>query len=191
MTLQRQGVDLAGVRLLLLDFDGVLTDNRVWISDDGRESVACTRADGIGLSRLRRLGIPCAIVSTETNPVVGHRARKLGLAFRQAVEDKGVVVRDLAAEHGVPLAQVAFMGNDVNDLPAFAEVGLRLCPADAHPRIRGLADLVTTLPGGQGCVREVCDLIADAIEATATAPQAAPGPSPQAATTPTPQAATA
>lgn len=150
------------VALLVLDFDGVLTDNRVHVDEHGTESVVCDRGDGWGVARLRESGVRVAILSTERNGVVGARAAKLGVECVQDCADKATAVRELAARHGVALADVAFVGNDVNDLPALAEVGFPIAVADARPEVVRVAVACTTRPGGAGAVREVCDWITTA-----------------------------
>ena len=153
---------LRTVRLVVFDFDGVFTDNSVFVFEDGREAVRCTRADGLGIDNLRRLGIPMCIVSTETNPVVSARAKKLKLPCLQAIENKRVAVEQLAREHNIALGDMAFLGNDINDRPALELVGLPVVVADAHPDVKPLARYVTQRPGGHGAVREFCDLLAAA-----------------------------
>jgi 3-deoxy-D-manno-octulosonate 8-phosphate phosphatase (KDO 8-P phosphatase) len=153
---------IQSLRLLLFDFDGVFTDNLVYVAQDGTEMVRCTRADGLGLQKVKRLGIEMAVVSTEANPVVGARCRKLGLRFAQGVEDKRDALNALCEEAGVSFAEVAFVGNDINDLPCLTAVGLPIVVADAHPEVLKFAKYQTRAPGGHGAVREVCDLIADA-----------------------------
>jgi 3-deoxy-D-manno-octulosonate 8-phosphate phosphatase (KDO 8-P phosphatase) len=150
---------LAGVRLLVLDFDGVLTDNTVTVTSEGIESVTCWRGDGIGLAALRRAGVDAFVLSTETDPVVGVRCRKLGIDHAQGVADKGAALVDLLAARGLTAEQVAYVGNDVNDLGCLEQVGLPIVVADAHEDVLPAAALVTRLPGGRGAVREVCDLI--------------------------------
>ena len=140
---------------IFFDFDGVLTDNRVWVFEDGREAVTCTRADGLGFAMLRETGFKCAIVSTETNPVVGRRAEKLRLRVLQGVVDKGLTIREFCRSEGLDLARTAFVGNDLNDLPAFAVVGRKLCPSDAAPEVRRTCDRVLRSRGGEGVVREI------------------------------------
>ena len=147
------------VRLLVLDFDGVLTDNRVWVDRTGNESVAAHRGDGWGLARLRQLGVEVVVLSTETDPVVTARARKLGLPVVQGAADKGAALRGLLAERNLDPAQVVYLGNDVNDLPCFPLVGCAIVVADAHPAAAAEADLVLRLAGGRGAVRELCDLL--------------------------------
>ena len=145
---------------IFFDFDGVLTDNRVWVFDDGREAVVCTRADGLGFGLLRERGVRCAIISTEKNPVVGHRARKLGLPVLQGVQDKGKVVQQFCQRRKINPRHTAFVGNDLNDLPALRVVGYRLCPRDAAPEIRELCDHVLRTRGGEGVVREIASRFA-------------------------------
>lgn len=140
---------------LFFDFDGVLTDNRVWVFEDGREAVACTRADGLGFSLLRAAGVRCMIISTETNPVVTQRARKLRLEVLQGVKDKGMALRVFCRRRKIDPLQAGFVGNDINDLPAFAVVGHRFCPSDAAPDVRRICDHVLKRRGGEGVVREL------------------------------------
>ncbi|HEY58276.1 MAG TPA: N-acylneuraminate cytidylyltransferase [Anaerolineae bacterium] len=147
------------VRLLVLDFDGTLTDNRVWVDETGREMVAAHRGDGMGIALIRRAGVEVVILSTERNPVVAARARKLGVPVFQGVEDKPTVLRRLLAERGVPAEQVVYVGNDVNDVPCFPLVGFAAVPADAHLKAKRAADEVLRQRGGRGAVREICDRI--------------------------------
>jgi 3-deoxy-D-manno-octulosonate 8-phosphate phosphatase (KDO 8-P phosphatase) len=154
---------LRQVQLVAFDFDGVMTDNRVYVNERGEESVACSRFDGLGLSRLRALAIPTCIVSTEVNPVVARRAEKLKTDVTQGVEDKVAAVAAYAARHGATLARTVFVGNDINDLPVLRAVGIPIVVADAHPSVRGAAAYVTERAGGQGAVREICDMIAEIV----------------------------
>jgi YrbI family 3-deoxy-D-manno-octulosonate 8-phosphate phosphatase len=151
--------ELADIRLVVFDFDGVFTDNRVWTSESGAESVAGSRSDGLGLRRLDEVGVAYMIVSTETNPVVAARAAKLRVDCVQGVDDKLFVVRAEAAVRGATLQEVAYVGNDINDAACLAAVGLPVVPADAWPEVVPLAQWVLSRPGGHGCVREVCDAI--------------------------------
>ena len=150
---------VGNVRLVVTDFDGVMTDSRVLVFDDGREAVVCTRADGLGCDMLREAGIAVLIMSTERNPVVTARATKLGVDVIQGCPDKGAAVRDLLASRGLGPDELLYIGNDVNDLPAFAEVAITVAPSDAHPSVRGRATIVTAARGGDGVLREVADLL--------------------------------
>jgi YrbI family 3-deoxy-D-manno-octulosonate 8-phosphate phosphatase len=137
----------------------VFTDNAVWVDGEGGESVRCSRADGFGLRRLEEVGVEALIVSTETAPVVGARARKLGIECIQGVDEKLPVLREQAASRGIGLELTAYVGNDVNDAACLEAVGLPVVPADAWPEARELADWVLTRNGGEGCVREFCDAV--------------------------------
>jgi len=146
------------IRLVAFDFDGVFTDNMVYVSQDGTEAVRCCRSDGIGLQKLNKLGIDTVIISTEANPVVSARARKLKIRCLQGCQDKRAVLEDIAHEKGVTLAEVAFVGNDINDLPCLECVGLPIAVQDAYQEILPAAVYQTQRPGGHGAVREICDL---------------------------------
>ncbi len=150
---------LARVRLVVFDFDGVFTDNRVWVNERGEEMLAFSRSDGLGLRRLDEVGVRYLIISAEPNPIIAARARKLRADFVQAVEDKLPVLRERADELGVPLEDIAYVGNDVNDAGCLRAVGLPVVPADAWPEVVPLAQLVLSRPGGAGCVREFCDAV--------------------------------
>jgi len=153
---------LASIRLVAFDFDGVFTDNTVYISQDGIESVRCWRSDGLGLSKLSDIGVQSVIVSTETNPVVTVRAEKLKLTCKQGVEDKAAEILTICQELQIDPQQTMFVGNDINDINAFKSVGVPVAVADAYPEINPHVVYHTKKPGGFGAVREVCDLIVDA-----------------------------
>jgi YrbI family 3-deoxy-D-manno-octulosonate 8-phosphate phosphatase len=154
---------LRDVRMLVLDFDGVMTDNRVLVFADGTEAVLCNRSDGLGLERLKASGLPLAVISKEKHPVVAARCRKLSIPCHQGIDDKLATLRQVAEqEHGLPLAAVAFMGNDINDLQCLRAAGVAIATADAYPEVLRAADIITRAPGGFGAVREVCDLMLDA-----------------------------
>ena len=144
---------------MVFDFDGVFTDNRVWVNERGEELLAFSRSDGLGLRRLDEVGVDYLIVSTEPNPTVSARAAKLGAACVQGVDDKLAVLRSESERRGIPLEDVAYVGNDVNDAECLRAVGLPIVPADAWPEARSLARWILERPGGAGCVREVCDAV--------------------------------
>lgn len=149
------------VRLLALDFDGVVTDNRVWVDQDGRESVAANRSDSLIMSKIKEAGIGVLIISSETNPVVTARAKKMRVDVTQGVgiNDKRAVLAQAIAERGIDPREVVFIGNDINDIGCFSLVGWAVAVADAMPEVLREADHITTLPGGHGAVREICDLL--------------------------------
>ena len=146
------------IRLVAFDFDGVFTDNMVYVLQDGSEAVRCFRSDGIGLQKLKKLGIETVIISTESNPVVSARARKLKIRCLQDCQDKQATLENIAQELGISMDEVAFVGNDVNDLACLAKVGLPIVVNDAHQDVIALARYQTRNPGGYGAVREVCDI---------------------------------
>ena len=149
---------ICAAQLVAFDFDGVFTDNAVYVTADGVESVRCWRGDGIGLSALRRLGVDTIVISTETNPVVRTRCEKLRIQCIHGVEDKRAVLEEALEERCLALPQAAFMGNDINDLPCLTVVGLPIVVQDAHEDVQRHAAYRTRARGGHGAVREVCDL---------------------------------
>lgn len=151
------------VKLVAFDFDGVFTDNRVNTTENGIESVNCWRSDGIGLSRIINLGIKVVIISTESNSVVSVRAAKLKVPCFQNVQNKAEVVNKICSNHGISLNQTMFVGNDINDIPAFLEVGFPVGVADSYPEIYPFIIHKTKKNGGYGAVREICDLIFNSI----------------------------
>jgi YrbI family 3-deoxy-D-manno-octulosonate 8-phosphate phosphatase len=157
--------ELRAVRFVAFDFDGVFTDDAVYVAQDGTELVRCWRGDGLGLRKLERLGIGLAILSTEVNPVVGLRATKMRIRCLQGLENKRSSLDALAAESGLTLDQFAFVGNDINDLVCFTGVGLPIGVRNAHADVRGCVRYLTDTPGGYGAVREICDLFERAFAA--------------------------
>lgn len=153
---------LKNIRFVVFDFDGVFTDNRVIVSEDGKESVVCNRSDGLGLQMLRELGIGMCIVSTETNPVVAARARKLKLECVHGCEDKRAAMLAILKGKGVAPENTAYVGNDINDLGCLDAVGLPVAVADAYPEALARAKVVLNRKGGDGAVREFCGLLAEA-----------------------------
>lgn len=160
---------LAQIRMLVCDFDGVFTDNRVVTDQEGLESVVCSRGDGMGLEMLRKTGLPIFVLSKEVNPVVAARCRKLKLEHLQGVNDKLPVLQKLATDRGVSAAEIAYVGNDTNDLGPLSWVGLPVVVADVHADVLpALAAqgrrhvLQLTRPGGHGALRELCDLLRSA-----------------------------
>ncbi len=151
---------------VVFDFDGVFTDNGVWLDQDGREAVVCRRDDGMGIGRLKRLGVPTLVLSAEVNPVVGARCRKLGLECIQGCGDKLPALADWAARRGVERANVVYVGNDINDAECMAWAGCGVAVADAYPQAMNAARLVLDRPGGRGAVRELCELVIDSVKLT-------------------------
>ncbi|MCZ0203839.1 N-acylneuraminate cytidylyltransferase [Streptomyces sp. UMAF16] len=149
----------ADVDAVVLDFDGTQTDDRVLIDSEGREFVAVHRGDGLGVAALRRSGLKLLILSTEQNPVVAARARKLKIPVLHGVDRKDLALKQWCEEQGIAPERVLYVGNDVNDLPCFALVGWPVAVASAHDVVRGAARAVTTVPGGDGAIREIASWI--------------------------------
>lgn len=147
------------IDFVVFDFDGVFTDNRVWVSEAGEESVVCNRSDGLGISQLLSAGVPVIVLSTEVNPVVTERCKKLGLECRQGETNKGTALDSLVRERGIEMKNVVYVGNDVNDLDCLRLAGYAVVVADAHQDVLAAADLTLQSRGGHGAVRELCDLI--------------------------------
>jgi YrbI family 3-deoxy-D-manno-octulosonate 8-phosphate phosphatase len=153
---------LERVRLAVFDFDGVFTDNRVWVNEQGEETLAFSRSDGLGMRRLEEVGVRPLIVSMERNPIVSARAGKLQVDCVQGVEDKLAVLHQRTGELGVALEATAYVGNDINDVDCLRAVGVPVVPADAWPEVKPLAAWVLSRAGGSGCVREFCDAVWEA-----------------------------
>ncbi|HEY3476062.1 MAG TPA: HAD hydrolase family protein, partial [Anaerolineales bacterium] len=149
------------IDLIISDFDGVITDNRVWVDQDGTEFVAAYRSDSIGVHALRAIGIDVMILSSEPNRVVEARAQKMGVQVVHGVgiHDKGRAMRDILEQKNVRAENVIYIGNDLNDLPCFEIAGWSVAVADAYPEVIRAADHVLSKPGGHGALRELCDLI--------------------------------
>lgn len=145
--------------LIIFDFDGVLTDNRVLVFEDGCEAVFCNRSDGLAFDLFRRYNIPTLILSTERHPIVGARAAKLQTPVLQGVGNKHDAVVKHCTAQGIDLHRVLYVGNDLNDLAAMRTVGYRVCPADAHPAIREICDLVLQRRGGEGVAWEMAESV--------------------------------
>lgn len=139
---------------IFYDFDGVMTDNRVLVSEDGKESVFANRGDGHGISLIKKMGIPQVIVSTEVNNVVERRAEKLKIEVIHGVADKGVIIKDYCKSKGYNTLNCVFIGNDLNDLPAFNVVGFKGAPKDAEEEILEIANWISSRSGGYGVVRD-------------------------------------
>lgn len=147
------------VQAVVTDFDGVLTDNRVQVDQEGREAVVCHRGDGWGVSLLKRAGIEVACISTEANPVVRVRCQKLGIPFWQGQDDKLAALKAFLQQTGIAAERCAYIGNDTNDKGCLQYAGLAIVPRDAAPEVVPLADWQTRAAGGEGVLREVASRI--------------------------------
>lgn len=147
------------VDLVVFDFDGVLTDNRVWVDEEGHEMVAANRSDSLGVAYLRRSGLKMVVLSTETNPVVAARCRKMQIPVVQGIWDKAAELPRIMAEFDAAPERTIYVGNDINDVPCFSLVGCAVAVADAQPAARRAADIVLSRNGGHGAVRELLDIL--------------------------------
>ncbi|MFW6372277.1 MAG: KdsC family phosphatase [Thermodesulfobacteriota bacterium] len=151
---------LKKVRLLLLDVDGVLTDGTIIYNEDGSETKRFHVRDGLGIRLLMEAGIGVAIVTGRSSRALHHRCRNLGIeAIYDGVEDKGALISRIEVRTGVSPDEMAFVGDDLPDLPLMRRVGISVAVADGHPAVREAADMTTAAPGGKGAVREVCEAI--------------------------------
>ena len=152
-------VKLSSLILIVYDFDGVMTDNKVYIDQNGNEMVQVNRADGLGVAEIKKMGIKQIIISTEKNPVVSARANKLEIPYLQGVAIKKYALTKYCQKNEIEIKQVAYVGNDINDKDAMEIVGFSFCPADAHETIKEISDHVFKRNGGDGVIRELLDLI--------------------------------
>jgi YrbI family 3-deoxy-D-manno-octulosonate 8-phosphate phosphatase len=150
---------IKGIKLIIYDFDGVMTDNRALLMQDGSEAVFIHRGDGYAVDRIKEMCIPQVILSTETNRIVTARAKKLRIPALQAIKDKKTAVEKLMKGRKIDRKQVIFVGNDLNDKDAMQLVGWPIAPADACPQIKKIAKIVLSAKGGHGVVRELWDIL--------------------------------
>ena len=152
-------IESSEISLIVYDFDGVMTDNKVYLNQDGKEMVQVNRADGLGISMLAELEFEQIILSTERNIVVQKRADKLGIPCIGAVDDKLRELKAYCRNKEIALENVLYIGNDINDIEVMRAVGWPLCPCDAHKSIRDISKFVMTTSGGNGVIRELLDII--------------------------------
>jgi N-acylneuraminate cytidylyltransferase len=149
------------IKLIICDFDGVITDNRVWTDQNGNETVVASRSDSMKIKQLREQGIETIILSSEPNPVVLARAKKMGVEaiHNVGINDKGGTMRKVLEQKDINSEEVVYIGNDWNDLPCFEIAGWGVAVADAYPEVLRAADYVLSKPGGHGALRELCELV--------------------------------
>lgn len=152
-------ISVEKIKLIIYDFDGVMTNNNVILDENGKESVIVNRADGLAISHFKKIGIKQIIVSTEKNTVVEKRANKINVDCFSGINNKKKVVKNYLEEHDIHSENVIYVGNDINDLEAMNLVGIKIAPSDAVAEIKKIATYVTKRKGGEGVVRELLDLI--------------------------------
>lgn len=148
---------LEDIHLFVFDFDGVLTDNLVYVDQNGLESVRCSRGDGLAFDVLRKLKKSVYILSTEKNTVVSSRAEKLGVPVIQGVSSKEEALKGLVSRQGYQLENILYVGNDLNDFQVMSICGFTACPADSHEKIKQISTIVLQTNGGFGVVRELIE----------------------------------
>ena len=156
--MQNKLITLENIDAFIFDFDGVLTNNLVFVDQDGKELVSCNRSDGLAFDVLRKLKKPSYILSTEKNLIVSARAKKLKVQAIQGVEDKVKELLNLAKTNEYNLNRVLYVGNDINDYKAMKLCGYSACPSDSHEKIRSIATFVLQKKGGNGVVRELLEV---------------------------------
>jgi len=149
------------IRLVIFDFDGIFTDNRVIAMQNGTEGVACWRSDGLGLDALKKTGTNILVLSAEENLVVSARCQKLDIKCLQGHQDKAAILRQELEKRGLASGEIAYVGNDINDIECLKIAGLPMTVADAYSEVKPYAKYVAKKPGGYGAVREICDMIAN------------------------------
>lgn len=153
--MKKKIIPLKAIKLIVYDFDGVLTDNRVLVMEDGCEGVFCNRSDGLAIKKIKEQGILQVILSTESNKTVSMRGVKLGIRVIQNIPDKKKALLKFCKELGLNLKNVVYVGNDLNDLEAMKMVGFPVCPKDADKFIKKISVIILNAKGGYGVAREL------------------------------------
>jgi len=159
---KKMPVPFQKIKLLALDFDGVLTDGYVYTNQRGEELVRCSRKDSLGIAMLQKIGTTVCVLSKEKNPIVRMRCKKMGIPCYQGIEtgeEKQKLLKQIAQKKKIKREEVAFMGDDVNDISALLFTGIALTVADGHRKVKRIAHYVTKARGGEHAVREVCEKI--------------------------------
>lgn len=151
---------LKNIKLIVYDFDGVMTDNKVITFSDGREAVICNRSDGLAVEAIKNKGIPQLIITAETNKVALARAKKIGLPILAGIKDKKKCLLGYCRRRKLDLKKIVYIGNDMNDFEVMQAVGWPMCPQDAHQRIKKISRRVFSKNGGEGVAQELADFIA-------------------------------
>lgn len=150
-------IELDELDALVFDFDGVLTDNRVLLDQNGKEFVYCSRGDGLAFDVLNKITKPVYILSTEKNSVVTARGKKLKVSVIQGVKNKVTALKALAKKEKFSLAKILYVGNDLNDYHAMSLCGYTACPGDSHDKIKRLSKITLKTKGGAGVARELLE----------------------------------
>ena len=154
-------IKLENIDLIVYDFDGVMTDNKVLVIEDGKEAVFCSRADGLAVTKIKGMGIPQVILSTEKSMIVDRRAKKLQIKVIQGVEDKKSSLINYCKRRNYDLKKVIYIGNDTNDLEAMKIVGYPLAPQDANGKVKNVSKMIIHSKGGEGVIKDFFENILD------------------------------
>ena len=155
----KKKINLDAVKLIVYDFDGVMTDNTAMIDENGREFVTINRSDGLAIVYIKKMNIPQIILTSETNQIVANRARKLGIGIIQTVNSKLISLKDYLSKNEIDRKNAVYIGNEINDIECMQHVGYSLCPADASDKVKKVADIVLKTKGGLGAIREFYDIL--------------------------------
>ena len=147
-----------GIAVIVFDFDGIFTDGKVTVSQDGTESVVCSRKDSLGINFLKEKGIRSVVISKEKNPVVMKRCEKMAIDCFHGIDDKLPLLKRFLKQNNIPKEEVCFVGDDLNDLECLKYAGMAITVADGAPECKAVADYVTSRNGGDHAVREIADL---------------------------------
>ncbi len=149
------------IKLAVFDFDGVFTDDHVYVDQIGREMIMCSKFDGYGIEILRKAGVTVCVLTKERHPSVVRRCEKLKIPCIQVLDNKIAWLKLEVERLGLSPDEISYMGNDIPDIECLEYVGLAACPCNAHPKVKAVCDLITQNSGGNGAVRELCDMILD------------------------------
>ena len=152
------------ISLLVYDFDGVMTDNKVYVNQKGEETVQVNRGDGLGVAEIKKFGIEQIIISTEKNLVVEQRAKKLKIKCFNGIDNKLSCLKEYADSRQINFENICFVGNDINDLEVMLAVGVKICPLDAVEEIKNIADIIIQKNGGDGVIRDIYNIIKKQME---------------------------
>jgi YrbI family 3-deoxy-D-manno-octulosonate 8-phosphate phosphatase len=147
------------IELIVFDFDGVMTNNKALLMENGQEGIVINRADGVGVSNLKKMGIPMLILTSEANSVVKIRAKKLKLEILANIEDKKSTLKEYLNKNKIDRSKTIYIGNDLNDLEVMKWVGYPICPADSHNRIKEISKIILDVNGGEGVTRTLFDIL--------------------------------
>jgi YrbI family 3-deoxy-D-manno-octulosonate 8-phosphate phosphatase len=150
---------LKKIKYIISDFDGVMTDNKVIVCENGIESVVCNRSDGLAVELLKQKGIQVIVISKETNRVVEARCKKIDVEVYQKIDKKIDLLRQIIKDKQIQPDEICYVGNEINDLECMNEVKISIAPADAHQSVLKNASIVTKSKGGEGVIREISDMI--------------------------------